>query len=50
MCSKLTLDPTVEQMLKDYEQDRIDKVQELLDHPENIPVFMDFKVGTIAKL
>ena len=49
MCSKLTLDPAVEQMLKDYEQDRIDKVQELLDHPENIPVFMDFKVDYAFK-
>ena len=49
MKKKLTLDPTVEQLLKDYDAEKQNRVQDLLDHPENLSTFMDFRVDFAFK-
>lgn len=49
MKKNLTLDPVVEQLLKNYQQERSNQVQEYLNHPEKLPVFMDLRVDYAFK-
>ena len=44
MKEHLELDPTVEQLLKDYDEQKSVLVQDYLDHPEKLSTFMDFRV------
>ena len=49
MKKKLTLDPVIKQMLDEYHPERTQQVQDYLDHPEKLTVFMDFKVDYAFK-
>ena len=49
MKTNLTLDPVIEKMLNDYHPEQSEKVQEYLDHPEKLPLFMDLKVDYAFK-
>lgn len=49
MKQKMTLDPNIEQMLSVYGDEKSALVQDYLDHPEKLPVFMDFRVDYAFK-
>lgn len=49
MTNNLTLDPAIEQMLKDYKLEREDDVQDYLTHHKQVPRFMDLKVDYAFK-
>ena len=49
MKKKLCLDPVIQQMLNEYQPEQTEQVQEYLDHPEKLPVFMDLKVDFAFK-
>ena len=49
MKKELTLDPVIEQMLNEYQPEHAEQVQDYLDHPEKLPVFMDLKVDFAFK-
>lgn len=46
---KPILDPVVAKMLQDYQPESTERVQDYLDHPEKIPIFMDLKVDYAFK-
>ena len=49
MKTNLTLDPNIARMLDAYVDDKANQVQDYLDHPEKLPVFMDFRVDYAFK-
>lgn len=49
MKKDLILDPVIEQMLKDYDNEQVEQIQDYLEHPQKLSVFMDFKVDYAFK-
>ena len=49
MKNPLTLDPNIARMLNDYGEEKANQVQDYLNHPEKIPMFMDFRVDYAFK-
>ena len=49
MKSTLTLDPVIRDILEHYEEERNEQVQDLIEHPDKLPPFMDFRVDYAFK-
>ena len=49
MKSNLTLDPVIRDLLDHYEEERNEQVQDLIAHPDKLPIFMDLKVDFAFK-